>query len=57
MKHQETLIISASIIFGLFAISVGNIEQYAETQEFFSMTGLISILWAGAFYITIKQEK
>jgi len=43
-------------MFGVLAIAVGNIEQYEKTQEYFSMVGILSILWAGAFYITVKQE-
>ena len=55
MKHEKAIII-ASILFGVFAIGMGNMAQYAETQDYFSSVGIISILWAGAFYITIKQE-
>lgn len=43
-------------MFGVLSIAMGNIEQYQETQEYFSMVGILSIVWAGAFYITVKQE-
>lgn len=44
------------VMFGVLAIAVGNIEQYRDTQEYFSMVGILSIVWAGAFFITLKQE-
>ena len=57
MKKQEKSIVMLCVMFGVLAIAVGNIEQYQETQEYFSMVGILSIVWAGAFYLTIKQEQ
>ena len=55
MKHSKAIIISC-IVFGVLSIALGNLEQYDKVQEYFSMVGILSILWSGAFYITIKQE-
>lgn len=57
MRKQEKSIVMLCVMFGVLAIAVGNIEQYQDTQEYFSMVGILSIVWAGAFYITIKQER
>ena len=55
MKNEKAIIIG-SILFGVFSIGMGNMAQYEETQQYFSMVGIISIVWSGAFYITVKQE-
>lgn len=56
MRKQEKSIVMLCVMFGVLSIAMGNIEQYQETQEYFSMVGILSIVWAGAFYITVKQE-
>jgi hypothetical protein len=56
MRKQEKSIVMLCVMFGVLAIAVGNIEQYRDTQEYFSMVGILSIVWAGAFFITLKQE-
>lgn len=57
MKKQEKSIVMLCVMFGVLSIAMGNIEQYQETQEYFSMVGILSIVWAGAFWLTIKQER
>jgi len=46
-----------SILFGMFSIGMGNMAQYAETQEYFSIVCIIFMVWSFAFWITIKQEQ
>ena len=57
MKRQEKTIVMLSILFGMFSIGMGNMAQYAETQEYFSIVGIIFMVWSFAFWITIKKEQ
>jgi hypothetical protein len=57
MTIKEKSIVMLCVMFGVLAIALGNLEQYAETQEFFGMTGILSMIFAFTFYLTITQER
>ena len=57
MTIKEKSIVMLSVMFGMLAIALGNLEQYKETQEFFGMTGILLMIFAFTFYLTITQER